>query len=69
MTANDEVERRGLRYRQTKALYPNHRSTPWLTEDAPRDRSNRLLEDAARRTQAIKVELPRFGGQFIVFVS
>jgi hypothetical protein len=40
---NDEVERRGLRYRQTKALYPNHRSTPWLTEDAPRDRSNRLL--------------------------
>ena len=34
----------GLRQRQTKALYLNHRSTPWLTEDAPRDRSNRLLE-------------------------
>jgi hypothetical protein len=33
----------GLRQRQTKALYLNHRSTPWLTEDATRDRSNRLL--------------------------
>jgi hypothetical protein len=33
----------GLRQRQTKALYPNHRLPPWLTEDAPRDRSNRLL--------------------------
>ena len=27
----------GLRLRRTKALYPNHRSPPWLTEhDAPR---------------------------------
>lgn len=34
----------GLRQRQTKALYPNHQSPPWLTEDAPRDHSNRLLD-------------------------
>jgi hypothetical protein len=32
--------------RQTKLLYPNHRSPPWLTEDATRDRSNRLLGGA-----------------------
>jgi hypothetical protein len=33
----------GLRQRQTKAFYPNHRLPPWLTEDARCDRSNRLL--------------------------
>jgi hypothetical protein len=33
----------GLRCRPTKLIYPNHRSPPWFTEDAPRDRSNRLL--------------------------
>jgi hypothetical protein len=33
----------GLHRRQTKVLYPNHRLPPWLTEDATRDRSNRLL--------------------------
>src|SRR6202035_1526713 len=33
----------GLRCRQTKVLYPDHRLPPWLTEDATRDRSNRLL--------------------------
>jgi hypothetical protein len=33
----------GLRQRQKIAVYPNHRSPPWLTEDATRDRSNRLL--------------------------
>jgi hypothetical protein len=36
----------GLRQRQSKALYPNHRSPPWPTEDATRDRSNRLLDIA-----------------------
>ena len=36
----------GLRQRRTKVLYPNHRLPPWLTEDAPRDRSNRLLDVA-----------------------
>jgi hypothetical protein len=30
----------GLRRRQTKLIYPNHRPTPWLTKDATRDRSN-----------------------------
>jgi len=25
-------------------VYPDHRSPPWLTEDATRDRSNRLLD-------------------------
>jgi uncharacterized protein len=33
----------GLHQRPTKALNPNHRLPPWLTEDATRDRSNRLL--------------------------
>jgi hypothetical protein len=33
----------GLRRRQTELFYPNHRSPPWLTEDATGDRSNRLL--------------------------
>jgi hypothetical protein len=37
----------GLRRRQTKLIYPDHRSTPWLTEDATRDRSNRLLDACA----------------------
>ena len=38
----------GLHQRQTKALYLNHRLPPWLTEDAPRDRSNRLLAGFAQ---------------------
>jgi len=42
----------GLHQRQTKALYTNHRSPPWLTEDAHRDRSNRLLEDSRLTTRA-----------------
>jgi hypothetical protein len=33
----------GLRRRPTKLIYPNHQLPPWLTEDATRDRSNRLL--------------------------
>jgi uncharacterized DUF497 family protein len=33
----------GLRRRQTTLIYLNHRLPPWLTEDASRDRSNRLL--------------------------
>src|ERR1700691_1372009 len=33
----------GLHQRRAKALNPNHRLPPWLTEDATRDRSNRLL--------------------------
>src|SRR5258708_4669956 len=33
----------GLRRRQTKALYLNHRLPPRLNKDATRDRSNRLL--------------------------
>src|SRR6266403_3823858 len=43
----------GLRQRQTKAVYPDHRSPPWLTEDATRDRSNRLLGVASRRTHVL----------------
>ena len=39
-----------LRGRKTKLLYFNHRLPPWLTEDATRDRSNRLLD-------VIRVEL------------
>jgi len=37
----------GLHQRQTKALYPDHRLPPWLTEDAARDRFNRLLDGCA----------------------
>src|ERR1700733_6693020 len=37
----------GLHQRRTKPLYPNHRLPPWLTEDATRDRSNRLLDFVA----------------------
>jgi hypothetical protein len=45
----------GMRSQQPELIYPNHRLPPWPTEDtSPRDRSNRLLEDALRRTQAIK---------------
>lgn len=29
--------------RQAKAVYPDHQFPPWFTEDATRDRSNRLL--------------------------
>src|SRR3984885_12383170 len=45
----------GLRRRNTKLIYPNHRPPPWLTEDAPRDRSNRLLDYLA--TPAPKLPL------------
>jgi hypothetical protein len=38
----------GLRCRQSKLLYPDHRSPPWPIVDAPRDRSNRLLDDTQR---------------------
>ena len=34
----------GMRQPQTKLLYLDHRLPPWLPEDAPRDRSNRLLD-------------------------
>ena len=37
----------GLRCREAKLIYPDHRSPPWLTEDATRDRSNRLLDGGA----------------------
>jgi len=36
----------GLRRRQTKVLYPNHRLPPWRTEEDTGDRSNRLLDIA-----------------------
>ena len=36
----------GLRQHQTKLIYPDHRLTPCPNEAAPRDRSNRLLDDA-----------------------
>jgi hypothetical protein len=34
----------GLHQRQTKAIDPNHRSSPWFAEDAIRDRSSRWLD-------------------------
>jgi hypothetical protein len=38
----------GLRQRPTKLIYTDHRLPPCVTEDAPRDRSNRLLGQYAR---------------------
>jgi hypothetical protein len=35
----------GLRRRQTKLIYPNHRLPPWLPKTRPRDRSNRWLDE------------------------
>ena len=52
----------GLRQRRTKALYPDHRLPPWPTEDATRDRSNRLLAvtcDHASSLAACACEQPR----------
>src|SRR5258708_8263055 len=48
----------GVRRRQTKLIYCDHRFPPWLTEDAvPRDRSNRLLADTmSRRKLDPKIE-------------
>src|ERR1700722_10879498 len=34
----------GLRCRQMKLIYPNHRLPPWPNENATRDRSNRMLD-------------------------
>src|SRR6202035_3281580 len=59
----------GLRCRQSKLIYPNHPLPPWLTEDAPRDRSNlmvRLPRDArpeAASQQADKLTPERQGRQ------
>jgi hypothetical protein len=55
----------GLHQRRTKALYPNHRFPPWLTEDATRDRSNRLLGAVAANTQHL--EVPDFKTPPLVF--
>ena len=49
----------GFSRRQAKLIYPNHQLPPWLTEDAPRDRSNRLLDDdyhACSRRQAVMAD-------------
>jgi hypothetical protein len=45
----------GLRQRQTKALYPNHRLPPWLTEDA----APRSLEPIVRVQHDGEVDLVR----------
>jgi hypothetical protein len=41
----------GLRRRPTKLIYTDHRPTPWLSEAAPRDRSNRLLDPTGAAPQ------------------
>jgi hypothetical protein len=46
----------GLRRRQTELIYPDHRLPPWLTEDATRDRSNRLLDTISLTRDSV----PRF---------
>jgi hypothetical protein len=47
----------GLRRCKTKQIYPNHRPPPWLTEDATRDRSNRLLDSALTSRVRVKPEV------------
>jgi hypothetical protein len=49
----------GLHQRQTRALYPNHRLPPWLTEDKTRDRSDRLLDGVTFRPNIIRLIAPR----------
>jgi hypothetical protein len=48
-----------LRRRRTKLIYPGHRRTPWLTEDAARDRSNRLLDAVTTRCRGRRNFEPR----------
>ena len=72
----------GLRRRQMKLIYPNHRFTPYATEVAARDRSNRLLcsvnldEFALRRrrrygvarfAQSLDVEFNALANEFQYF--
>jgi hypothetical protein len=51
----------GLRQPQTKLIYSNHRHPPSLTEDVPRDRSNRLLEARTRLSQRQNIDIQRHG--------
>jgi hypothetical protein len=44
----------GLRYRQTKLLYPDHRLPPWLTRRDPRS-LHRLLENTIKPFHSIVV--------------
>jgi hypothetical protein len=48
----------GLRRHQTKLIDPHHRHPPWLTEDAARDRSNRLLDCRAMRSSKLTLTGP-----------
>ncbi len=56
-----------VRPRQTEMLDPNHRPPPWLTEDATRDRSNRLLDALPRAIKGRESSdgLTRFPMNFI----
>jgi len=48
--SNDEVSDAGLRQRQTKLIYPNHRLPPWLNEDVtPRSLEPIVRPDSPRR--------------------
>src|ERR1700691_3172402 len=60
----------GSHQRRTKMLYPNHRPSPWLNEDATRDRSNRLL-DVIRRDclQTYLMPCPWHARQFVYDVA
>jgi hypothetical protein len=46
MSSNDEVERRGASPASNEGTLSQSSTPPWLTEDATRDRSNRLLDGA-----------------------
>ena len=43
-----------LRRRTTNLIYPDHRNPHWPTEDAPRDRSNRLLDASLNSTDTLQ---------------
>jgi hypothetical protein len=48
----------GLRRLQSKIVYPDHRLPPSLTEDATRDRSNRLLGPTATLSTYKRLRFP-----------
>jgi hypothetical protein len=45
--SNDEVERRGVALATNEADLSRSSTPPWLTEDIPRDCSNRLLDSVS----------------------
>src|SRR5271165_6411268 len=58
MPSNDEVERRGASPASNESTLSHSSTYTLLTEDAPRDRSNRLLEVSRLNTQTSPGKIP-----------